>query len=82
MLDEYDFSNARPNRHAIDAQDARLNLDYPRRRRRDTLVSTLRKEFGNDFLREFLGEATLGEVLDLTGDASLSDLVNRLRALR
>jgi len=82
MLDEYDFSNARPNRHAIDAKDARFNLDYPRRRRRDTLVSTLRKEFGNDFLREFLGEATLGEVLDLTGDASLSDLVNRLRALR
>jgi len=43
--------------------------------RHDTLVKTLRKEYGDDFLSGFRADATLGTVLKKTGVGSLSDLL-------
>jgi hypothetical protein len=48
-------------------------------KRSDTLVRTLRKVYGDDFLSGFRSDATLGTVLDRTGAQSLSDLVKRHR---
>lgn len=45
------------------------------RKRSDTLVRTLRKEYGDDFLPGFRANATLGTVLKKTGADSLSDLL-------
>jgi len=44
-------------------------------KRGDTLVRTLRKTYGDDFLGDFRSDATLGTVLKKTGADSLSDLV-------
>lgn len=44
-------------------------------KRDDTLVRTLRKSYGNDFLSDFRSDATLGTVLDKTGANSLTQLV-------
>ena len=44
-------------------------------KRSDTLVRTLRKAYGVDFLSDFRSDATLGTVLKKTGAGSLSDLV-------
>jgi hypothetical protein len=46
-------------------------------KRSDTLVRTLRKAYGDDFLSGFRSDATLGTVLDRTGAESLSDLLKR-----
>jgi len=46
-----------------------------RRKRSDTLVGTLRKEYGDDFAPGVRSDATLGTVLDRTGADSLSDLL-------
>ena len=45
------------------------------RKRSDTLVKTLRKEYGEDFLSGFQSDTTLGTVLKKTGADSLSDLL-------
>jgi hypothetical protein len=45
----------------------------------DTLVRTLRKEYGPDFLPGFRATATLGFVLERTGAASLSELLKASR---
>jgi len=45
------------------------------RKRSDTLVGTLRKEYGEEFLSGFRADATLGTVLKKTGTDSLSDLL-------
>jgi hypothetical protein len=44
-----------------------------RRKRSDTLVGTLRREYGDDFASDFRSDATLGRVLRETNSASLSD---------
>jgi len=48
-----------------------------RRKRSDTLVRTLRREYGDDFADDFRSDATLGTVLDETGAESLSELLHR-----
>jgi hypothetical protein len=49
-------------------------------KRADTLVRTLRKTYGDDFLSNFRSDATLGTVLDRTGADSLSALLKSHRA--
>jgi hypothetical protein len=44
-----------------------------RRKRSDTLVGTLRKEYGDDFAEDFRSDAKLGTVLRETDSTSLSD---------
>lgn len=46
-------------------------------KRSDTLVRTLRKVYGDDFLAGFRSDATLGAVLDETGADSLNELLKR-----
>jgi len=46
-----------------------------RHKRSDTLVRTLRKEYGDDFAKGTRNDATLGTVLENTGAASLSKLL-------
>ena len=48
-------------------------------KRSDTLVRTLRKTYGDDFLPGFRSDATLGTVLKRTGAETLNDLVKRQR---
>jgi len=48
-------------------------------KRGDTLVRTMRKIYGDNFLLEFRSDATLGTVLDRTGAESLSELVKSHR---
>lgn len=50
-----------------------------RQKRGDTLVRTLRKAYGTDFLSGFRSDATLKTVLKKTGAESLSQLVKRDR---
>jgi len=49
-------------------------------KRDDTLVRTLRKTYGDDFLDDFRSDATLGTVLDKTGAESLTELVKKHRS--
>lgn len=46
-----------------------------RHKRSDTLVRTLRKEYGDDFAKGTRSDATLGTVLERTGAASLSEIL-------
>jgi len=46
-----------------------------RRKRSDTLVGTLREEYGEDFAPGFRRDAKLGTVLRETGAESLSELL-------
>jgi hypothetical protein len=46
-------------------------------KRSDTLVGTLRKTYGEEFLTDFRSDAKLGTVLDRTGAQSLTDLVKK-----
>ena len=48
-------------------------------KRSDTLVRTLRKTYGDDFLPGFRSDATLGTVLNRTGADSLNDLLKHYR---
>jgi hypothetical protein len=48
-----------------------------RRKRSDTLIATLRQEYGDDFAKGFRGDATLETVLRETGSESLSDYLRR-----
>ena|SRR5579862_9136988 len=48
-----------------------------RRKRGDTLVATLRTEYGDDFAKGFRGDATLETVLRETDSESLSDYLRR-----
>jgi len=50
-----------------------------RRKRSDTLVGTLRREYGDDFASDFRSDAELGTVLRETDSASLSDYLRRRR---
>jgi len=50
-----------------------------RRKRRDTLVGTLRDEYGESFAEGYRIDAHLGTVLDEEGVDSLSELLRRLR---
>lgn len=48
-----------------------------RRKRSDTLVGTLRQEYGDDFANGYRRDARLGTVLDQEGADSLSELLRR-----
>jgi hypothetical protein len=48
-----------------------------RRKRRDTLVGTLRDEYGDDFAAGYRSDAQLGTVLDEEGAESLRELLRR-----
>ena len=50
-----------------------------RRKNSNTLVGTLRKEYGEDFLKGYRSDAKLGTVLKKEGVESLHDLVKRKR---
>lgn len=50
-----------------------------RRKRRDTLVRTLRRDYGNDFAADVRGDATLGTLLDRSGARSLRDYLKKRR---
>jgi hypothetical protein len=50
-----------------------------RRKRSDTLVRTLRREYGDDFAEGFRSDAKLGTVLRETDSASLSDFLKNRR---
>jgi hypothetical protein len=50
-----------------------------RRKRSDTLVRTLRQEYGSDFASGVRGDMKLGTLLDRTGMISLSELVKKQR---
>jgi hypothetical protein len=46
-----------------------------RHKRSDTLVGTLRKEYGDDFAKGIRSDATLGTDLERSGARSLSELL-------
>ena len=48
-----------------------------RHKRRDTMVKTLRAEYGDHFAKGFKPNATLGEVLKKEKAASLHELLRR-----
>jgi len=48
-----------------------------RRKRSDTLVGTLREEYGPEFAPGFRSDSRLGTVLEDTGAESLSELLRR-----
>lgn len=48
-----------------------------RRKREDTLVGTLRKTYGSDFLADFRSDAKLRTVLKETGCESLNELLRK-----
>ena len=50
-----------------------------RRKRSDTLVGTLRREYGEDFAEDFRSDAKLGTVLRETDSDSLSDYLKHRR---
>ena len=50
-----------------------------RRKRSDTLVGTLRREYGDDFAEGFRSDAKLGTVLRETDSTSLSDYLKHRR---
>jgi hypothetical protein len=50
-----------------------------RHKRRDTLVRTLREEYGEGFARGYRADATLGTVLDREGVDSLDQLLRKWR---
>ena len=48
-----------------------------RRKRSDTLVRTLRDEYGSDFAKGYRADAQLGTVLRKEGLSSLHELLNK-----
>jgi hypothetical protein len=67
------------NKHCNDGLDDRCrDADGEiRYKRSDTLVRTLRKEYGDGFGDDFRSDATLGTVLRDTNSKSLSDYLKR-----
>lgn len=49
------------------------------RKRSDTLVGTLRREYGPDFAKGYRSDARLGTVLEKEGLSSLSELLKKKR---
>ena len=48
-----------------------------RQKRKDTLVGTLRKEYGDDFAKGYRSDAQLGTVLKKEGVESLDQLLKK-----
>jgi hypothetical protein len=48
-----------------------------RHKRSDTLVRTLREEYGDDFAKGIRSDATLGTVLERSGSESLSEYLKK-----
>jgi len=49
------------------------------RKKSNTLVRTLRREYGDDFAKGYRSDATLGSVLEMEKVNSLHDLLKRKR---
>ncbi len=49
------------------------------KKRSDTLVRTLREEYGENFAKGYRGDMKLGALLQKTGAASLSELLKKKR---
>ncbi len=69
------------NQHCNDGLDDRCRDENGeiRRKRRDTLVATLRREYGEGFAEGFRRDAQLGTVLRETNSNSLSDYLKHRR---
>ena len=69
------------NKHCNDGLDGRCRDSDGeiRHKRSDTLVRTLRDEYGDDFASGFRSDAKLGTVLSETGARSLSDYLKNHR---
>lgn len=69
------------NKHCGDGLDGRCrDADGEiRHKRSDTLVRTLRREYGKEFASDFRSDAKLGTVLKETDSASLSDYLRNKR---
>jgi len=48
-----------------------------RRKRSDTLIGTLRREYGDEFAHGIRSDATLGTLLERTGAESLTEYLRR-----
>jgi len=69
---------ATKHHHLVGLDDRTRDEDGTiRRKRDDTLVRTLRKEFGDDFAKGIRSDATLRTVLEKTGAKSLSELLKK-----
>jgi hypothetical protein len=72
------ISSEPKRRHASRPYDrVRDENDEIRHKRGDTLVGTLRREYGDDFARGFRGDSRLATVLEETNSTSLSDYLRR-----
>ena len=69
------------NNHCSEGLDDRCrdNDGEIRRKRSDTLVRTLREEYGESFAEDFRSDAKLGTVLRETNSTSLSDYLKHRR---
>ena len=69
------------NKHCNDGLDGRCrDADGEiRHKRSDTLVRTLRKEYGEEFASDFRSDTKLGTVLKETDSASLRDYLKHKR---
>jgi len=69
------------NKHCNDGLDGRCrDADGEiRHKRGDTLVRTLRKEYGEEFAADFRSDTKLGTVLKETNSTSLSDYLKNKR---
>jgi len=67
------------NKHCNDGLDGRCRDENGeiRRKRSDTLVGTLRREYGENFAEGFRSDAMLGTVLRETSSNYLSDFRKR-----
>jgi hypothetical protein len=72
-------TSAKPKRPCPSGLDDRCRDEDGeiRQKRSDTLVATLREEYGDDFARGFRGDATLETVLSETDSESLGDYLRR-----
>ena len=65
-----------PKNPGLDAR-SRNNNGEIRKKREDTLVSTLRKTYGQEFARGYRSDAELGTVLKREGVTDLSQLLDK-----
>ncbi len=70
-----------PKRHYPTGLDGRMrDTDGEiRKKRSDTLVRTLREEYGEGFAKDYRSDAKLGTVLEREGVATLDELLKKGR---
>jgi hypothetical protein len=81
VLSEHFFGGNMSNKNCNTGLDDRCRDENGeiRRKRSDTLVGTLRREYGDNFAEGFRSDAKLGTVLRETNSNSLSDFKKRRR---